>query len=263
MFLYTIILIFTQLLTTKKKLNMAKSKTTLSKPRVLITPGIHLSRCIGIIDVGTQETEYKGVKSEKSQIYYFFEITDQTHVFDEEKGPQRMTRKAGKKDDYTNSLTEKSNLLKMINGWRGVAMNRPEQLENYDLFERFIEPAMLNVIHTPDKTKADVFYDNIVAIMPVGKDVKVPAYQNPAVAFSLNDACYFHDPKETGKALLAKNIKPINTLECMKLMEETTMYGWVTKIIKRSPEWKELAGTDTSSLADDPDNQMSTAEVDF
>lgn len=241
---------------------MAKPKTTQSKPRVLITPGIHLSRCIGIIDMGTQETEFKGVKTQKAQVWYFFEITDQTHVFDEDKGPQRMTRKAGKKDDFTNSLTEKSNLLKMINGWRGIAMNRPEQLANYDLVERFIEPAMLNVVHTPDKTKVNVFYDNIVAIMPVGKDVKVPAYQNPAVAFFIDDACYYHDPKDTGKALLAKNIKPINALECMALMEQTTMYGWVTKIIKRSPEWQALTGTGSSTEAN-PENEISDVEADF
>ena len=73
--------------------------------------GSHPAACYRIIDLGTQETTYKGVTSHKHQLIVSWEL------FTDEKMPDGRPFTIGKK--YSWSTHEKSTLRKDLEMWRG------------------------------------------------------------------------------------------------------------------------------------------------
>jgi len=159
--------------------------------------GSYAAICYRIIDLGTQHGEYQGVPNEKHQCLISFEL--------DEKMADGKPFAASK--FYTVSLSEKANLRKDLEGWRGRAFS-DEELQGFDPKNVLGKPCMLSLIRT-DKGKT-----KIASISKLPKGMAAPTPVNPQVYFTMQ----------------AKSLDPVF---------ESFSDG-IKKIIMQSPEYQAL-----------------------
>ena len=135
--------------------------------------GNHVARCIRLIDLGTQHTEYQGKALARNQILITWELPDERM----ENGDPFIVSSF-----FTNSLSEKSNLRPFLEAWRSRTFTA-EELAGFDLETIVNVPCMLSVVHT-DKGKSRV---SSAGALPKG--IKCP----PAVN---EQFCYWIDEHE-------------------------------------------------------------------
>lgn len=154
-----------------------------------ITPdaGNAVARCISIIDLGTQHWEYQGKKNQGKKVRITWELPEATDpatgempVFDETKGPQPFVVS----NEYTVSISPKSNLRPVLESWMGRKFTATEE-EELDLDKFLNKTCLINVIHAPNKKDASQVYANVGGVTPVIKGMKVPAAINPLVSFNI------------------------------------------------------------------------------
>jgi hypothetical protein len=147
----------------------------------LIPPGSYIARCYLIADLGTQETNFQGVKDYKKQVLLSFEILDDDVKRSD--GKPFTTSKT-----FTASLNEKSGLRKTLDGWRGVAFTE-EQLKGFELSNVLGQYAQISIIHETSKDGQKT-YANVSSIAPLHKSIARPAGVNEAVVFDMDDKQY-------------------------------------------------------------------------
>lgn len=170
-------------------------------------------RCIQWIDLGTQESDWKGQKKQQLKLLLTFELLGTKEIFNPDKGEQPFTINK----EFTNSLNEKSNLLPFLEGWRGKSFSAAE-LEKINtepgyLGKMFINQAgYLNVIHKQSKNGKT--YANIASLGRIPKSLgEAPKAENPILHFDME----LPDKREVFPKL----------------------YQWIQTIIEKSPEWNE------------------------
>jgi hypothetical protein len=96
-----------------------------------LQPGIYQGTCYSIVDMGTTDQEYKGVKNKKTRVHLSFEIT---HALDPENNPITMEdgRPFGVFKTYTASLFEAARLRQDLESWRGKRFTEQE-LKGFDI----------------------------------------------------------------------------------------------------------------------------------
>lgn len=136
----------------------------------------HTARCVQIIDIGTQESDYGA----KRQCVIGWEIPGELRTYDEAEGEQpAMISKF-----YTLSLASKSNLRHDLESWRGKAF-LPEELAGFDLTHLLGVPCLLQVIHKTGKDgKTRAVIGNI---SKVPKGIEVPAQILPSRVFDMDE----------------------------------------------------------------------------
>ena len=146
----------------------------------LVPAGQYNAVCVDVVDLGIVKTQWQGKEKTVHKCRIVFELD----AVDRDTG-KRLTLGAY----FTASLSEKANLRKFLEGWRGRPFTA-EELKGFDTESLIGIGALLQVIHTP---KGDKTYDNINSIMvppksmtwlePSGKYVRVkdrPADANGA-----------------------------------------------------------------------------------
>lgn len=136
--------------------------------------GTHVARCIRLIDLGTQHSEYQGKPNVRQQVVVQWELPGET--IDTESGPQPMIVSKF----YTNSLGEKANLRADLESWRGRQFTA-EELRGFDLLKILNAPALVNVIHNDDG-KA-----RVKGVMALPKGTNCPPAHNKPSAFSIDE----------------------------------------------------------------------------
>ena len=155
--------------------------------------GAHVARCVRIIDLGTQDTTFKGEPKKSHLIDVYWELP--TNLMEEGEF-------AGKpytvKQRFTASLSEKATLRKVLESWRGRKFT-PAELAGFDLQNILGKPCLLNVVHVDKDEKV---YANIASVMQVPGGMVVPPQVNPSLFFSLStfDAAVFESLPEQAKA---------------------------------------------------------------
>lgn len=170
--------------------------------------GNHLGRCVGIIDIGTQEQNYEGKTSYARKIVVRWELPNETISEGDWAGKPFVVSKF-----YTASLGEKANLRKDLVSWRGREFT-PDELKGFDAKNILDKPCMVNVTHN-DKGKAKVS-----GVSPVPKGLTVPG--------RVNDVLYFSLEADEFKAGVYE-----------------TLSDFYKEQIKKSPEWGDLHGDGT------------------
>jgi hypothetical protein len=135
--------------------------------------GNHIGRCIGIIDIGTQQGEYQGKTTHARKIVVRFELPNELISEGDFAGKPFTVSKF-----YTASLSEKANLRKDLVSWRGREFTE-EELRGFDSKNILDKPCMVNVTHN-DKGKAKVS-----GLTPIPKGMQVPGRVNDILYFSL------------------------------------------------------------------------------
>jgi hypothetical protein len=128
-----------------------------------VPTGLHLARCYRIIDLGTQESEYMGVKKMLQKVMLQFEV----HSEDESGNPTVTAKNEplSISKNFTLSLGEKATLRNDLKTWRGRDFT-PEELRGFELKNVLGVWCTLSIIKAMgrDGTKE---YTNISGIMPV------------------------------------------------------------------------------------------------
>ncbi len=133
--------------------------------------GNHVARCIALIDLGTQHGEYQGKPNTRNQVLIRWELSNELMT---DGNPFSVSR------FYTNSLSEKANLRKDLESWRGRAFTADE-LTRFDLQSILGKPCMLNVVQN-DKGRAVV---SSIATIPKG--MSAPDCINAPFAFWIDE----------------------------------------------------------------------------
>lgn len=149
------------------------------KDFVIHPPGPTAARCTRIIDLGTVDGEWQGKAKKQHKIVFGFESA---MLMDDDQGEW-----AGKPflitTNYTASLSEKANMRKDLESWRGRKFTKPE-LDAFDLKNVLGKACFLNMVHSDPNAQGKV-YSNIGAIMPLPAGMTAPAAVNPLIFFTL------------------------------------------------------------------------------
>lgn len=136
--------------------------------------GSHVARCIRIVDLGTQTSEYQGKETHKSQVLISWELCHEMMEIEGEQKPFIVSK------FFTNSLNENANLRAALMSWRGRDFTEDE-LKKFDLQSILGAPCILSVVHS-EKGKAKV-----EGVLKLTKGTEAPAPQNTPYAFWLDE----------------------------------------------------------------------------
>jgi len=145
----------------------------------LIPEGLYEAKCISVVDLGEQETEYQGVTKYKNQVLLEWEIPE--IVIEYEKDGEKKKFNQIVRKTYTANLGEKSNLRKDLNSWRGKAFTE-EELKAFNLKNILGKDCNIQIIH---ETKNDKTW-NIINVLPVGKTHTPIAVENELKSFDFD-----------------------------------------------------------------------------
>lgn len=141
--------------------------------------GTHIARCVSIIDIGMQHSEYQGKPTSREQIIIGWEVPEErVHTEDGDKP-------AFASAFYTNSLNEKANLRGVLESWRGRPFTEKE-LEGFDLTTILDKACQLTVVHEPKKN-GDGINAKIAGVTPLHKSMTCPPRENPLVVFDIDN----------------------------------------------------------------------------
>lgn len=144
-----------------------------------VPAGNHVARCIQLVDMGTQKSEWKGQVKIQAKVRITWELPEVTKVFKE--GEPEKPYLISK--TYTASLHEKAALAKDLESWRGKAFTAEER-EGFDLKKVLGATCLLNVIH---ENKDGTIYANIASISQIPKGMPVKPAVNPLLCFSFGE----------------------------------------------------------------------------
>lgn len=137
--------------------------------------GTHLGRCIKLVDIGTQKGEYQGQATFKRQIIIGWELPSELMQTGEYAGQPFTVSKF-----YTASLSEKANLRKDLENWRGRAFT-DEELRGFDMKNILGKPCMLSIVLN-EKNNA-----RVGGVMAAPKGMSLPETVNQVTYFSLEE----------------------------------------------------------------------------
>ena len=122
--------------------------------KALPAAGLTQGVLTGLIDLGTQESEFEGKKKQQRKVTLEFTLPTQLHVYKEEDGEQPMKIYR----DVTLSLNPKATLNGIVTGILGKSL--PEQ---YNLTDLLGVNCAVNIVHV---VKGDKTYANAASFSP-------------------------------------------------------------------------------------------------
>ena len=121
-----------------------------------VPQGTHKAVCCGIYDIGSQHSQVYDKWNDS--VIISWQIPLIRIQIEEEDLPRLLTF------TYTNTLGERANLRKLLEGWRGRAFT-PKELEGFDLSKVLGVSCIMQIIHKNGKgANANKTYANIQSI---------------------------------------------------------------------------------------------------
>jgi len=136
--------------------------------------GPHPAVLVGLIQLGTQETEFQGKKDWKEQILLVRELTATKK--------SQSTENHIIQKQYTFSLNQKASLRKLIENWRGKSL---AEGEDFDILKCLGKSCLVTVIHTGTGEKP---YGKIEGVGGVPTGLTVPPPTKAPVAWSIDES---------------------------------------------------------------------------
>lgn len=125
--------------------------------------GSYLARCVRLIDLGTQTTDYQGETKIAHKVLISWEIMD-AETRREDGSPYVVSKR------YTASLHPKAGLRKELASWRGRDFT-PEELKAFNLANLLGKDCFISLV---DAVKDGKTYTNIASIMKAPKGMTAP-----------------------------------------------------------------------------------------
>lgn len=117
--------------------------------------GVHQAVCVDVVDLGILEVTYKGETKKQHKVNLAWQIAEAR-----DDGKPFLVFKR-----YTLSLSEKANLRKDLEAWRGKPFSGDEEM-GFDVESVIGANCLLNIQH---KKSGDTTYANVVSITPLLK----------------------------------------------------------------------------------------------
>lgn len=146
-------------------------------------PGPHKARCVKIIDLGTQTSDYQGKQIIAHKVMLVWELPESMNSGDETKPPVPFLVNK----EYTVSTNEKANLRKDVESWLGRTLS-PEEVKELDIDKLLNRPCQLNLIHKPSTKNPAKMNVKIVSISPLMKGVEIQKAVTPLLLFNIGAA---------------------------------------------------------------------------
>ena len=137
--------------------------------------GAHLARLYRIVDLGTQETTFKGEKKWVPQVLLTFEL-----IFEKMEDGKPLIISS----TYTMSLGEKSKLRQVVRSLTGVALT-DETASGFNLSGLIGKVATITIIHKTGRDGRDRAYIQDVGAVPKGTKIDEAPF-NPTMVFDLS-----------------------------------------------------------------------------
>jgi len=147
--------------------------------------GVFLARCYRILDIGTQKSSFQGVDKLLRQVVFSWEV----HAQNDEGRPlfTKDNRLFSIQEYYTLSWSEKSNLRKALQSWRGRPFSS-EEMQKFDLKNVLGAWCMLNIIDKQrDNGGVISKVGSISPVPPMIRQNGLPEKRNKDQLFSLDD----------------------------------------------------------------------------
>lgn len=148
----------------------------------LIEAGNYVARCYRMVEIGTVEEEFLGVKKQMHKVRIGWELPTELKVFKPENGEQPCVIDK----EYTLSLADKANLRKDLQSWRGKAFS-DEEAEAFDITKLLGVPCMLNIIHVQGKKDPTKTYQAIGSVSPMPKGLVCPPQVHETFVFDFEN----------------------------------------------------------------------------
>lgn len=157
--------------------------------------GTAVARCYRILDLGTQEGTWKNKPIFRRQVHFTWELPNDLMSEGDHAGKPFATSKF-----YTASLSEKANLRKDLENWRGREFS-PEELAGFDPRNVLGKACLLSL------TKNEKGKVRVTGVSGLPKGMDVPKQVNPSIYFSLDDfsTSEFEALPEFFRELIAKS----------------------------------------------------------
>ena len=144
--------------------------------------GSFMARCIRLVDLGTQASEFEGEKKSKREVMITWEVyvlnEDETLALRDNGSPFEISKR------YTASLNEKASLRKHLDAWRGRPFTE-EELTGFDLPKILNTYCLIN-IQTRESKKGKK-YAFIAGIMAAPRGTPKPEPINAYMQVSLRN----------------------------------------------------------------------------
>lgn len=176
--------------------------------------GSHVARCFAVISLGTQQSP---MYPASFKVMLMFEVPGEPIQIDGKLAPMTIQK------EYSLSLSEKANLRRDLQGWRGKEFTAKE-LEGFAVEKVCGIACMLSVIHKT--TAAKKTYASISAIAGLPRGVQCPPQWHKTIKFEIEQG-----ENETFKALPE----------------------WIRKKISACDEWLHPAAAESPQTDPDPE----------
>ena len=140
--------------------------------------GLHMARCVQIIDLGIQIEIFKDEKKKVHKIRLGWETPEQYYESEGVKKPFLISK------EFTLSLNEKANLRKFLESWRGKQFTE-EELKSFDIEKLMSKSCLIQILHKMSKTGNK--YADITAITPLMKGMTCSDQKNKSLIFSFEN----------------------------------------------------------------------------
>ncbi len=191
-----------------------------------LEPGTYLARAYGLIDLGVQHNDQYDKDQHKVIIMWEFP----TETVETENGTE--TRVLSK--TYTCSLSEKANLRKDLEAWRGRKFT-DEELSGFDLRKILGVPCQLSVVHAERNGKPPVPVISAVVGLPKGTTIPDPVHGK--LIFDLDEEGAF---------------------QAMEILPE-----WIQQRIKESETYKALVRQAMPDVTSDDFEDVTSDDIPF
>lgn len=172
-----------------------------------VPPGCHFAICNMVVDLGVQETSFKGQSKSQHKVYLRWEVPDERVTY--EKDGKEIEGPCSIGAMYTLSLSEKANLRKVLENWRGKPFTADE-LKGFDITNVAGKCCQIMVQHS---TGADSkTYANVTGVIGTSREQKDRAAKAKSevgvVVFSLDDPVNFDDLPKWLQEKVEGRVKP-------------------------------------------------------
>jgi hypothetical protein len=131
-----------------------------------VPPGCHFAICNMVVDLGVQSSTFQGQAKNQHKVYIRWEVPDERVTYDKDgkefEGPCSIGA------TYTLSLSEKANLRKVLENWRGQPFTS-EELKGFDVTTIAGKCCQIMVQH---EQSGDKTYANVTGVMGTSRDQK-------------------------------------------------------------------------------------------
>lgn len=129
-----------------------------------VPPGCHFAICNMVVDLGIQESTFQGKAKSLHQVYIRWEVPDERVKY--EKDGREIEGPCSIGATYTLSLSEKANLRKVLENWRGTPFTEQE-LRGFDITTIAGKCCQIMVQHKESGGKT---YANITGVIGVSRE---------------------------------------------------------------------------------------------